>query len=152
AEYDPSIGVLTKHDPVMLMVARPSTFNSRAALDAGVTVSPSIRSTGPTMPPVTMTAISQGRSARRSGASGGSRPRKRRPKWTSPRPAPEPRYSKPASSQGSTSPTSSLAKGVLAPNRAAETRPRRAPGGIRGSGNRQLRKDRGSRNHEHGQV
>ena len=72
------------------MVARPSRFSNKDPEEALVCDRPNIRNRGPSMPPNTTTAASQGMSARRSGASGDGNSINGRTTWTiaSPRPAP----------------------------------------------------------------
>jgi hypothetical protein len=95
----------------MAIVARPSRSSSNAADESGVRTKPTISKSGPTTPPARTTKPSQGRSARRRGASGAGTPRIPRLRCMKP----EPRYSNPASSHASTpSPSNSFAKGVEA--------------------------------------
>jgi len=97
-------------------------LSRREPAEAGVTVRPHMSKAGPRMPPKGTIDASQGRSRARSGASERPRPSGRPPAATKARPAPEPRYSNPASSSGSAMPRSSFAIGVLAPNRNADLR------------------------------
>ena len=103
---------------VRVVWVRVTQFRSSETVEAGVTVSPVISRTGATTPPNATAPASQGRSARRNGASAARLvgvPSNRHRNS----PHPEPRYSSPARRTGSTRPTSSLANGVLAPNSAA---------------------------------
>ena len=100
-------------------VKRPSRLSSSADSAAPPRASADISKTGPITPPVTMAPTSHGTSRRPNDASGDRRPASLCKTRNSPSPAPEPRYRSPASSQGSTRPTSSLAEGALRPKRAA---------------------------------
>ena len=108
-----------KTTQAMAAVKTASRFNSRDALDPLVVIRPNIKATGPATPPKKMAPNNQGHSARVNPDACQPRSRTRR---MSVSPNPLPRYSNPASSTGGMFPTSSLAKGVLAPNRAAANR------------------------------
>src|SRR5450830_539379 len=97
-------------------VNTPSRLSSRDAAAALVLARPSISKVGPTTPPQPMAANSHGHARR-------ARPELCQP-WSrrtrkASKPTPLPKYNKPASSKADMSPTNCLAKGVLAPNRAA---------------------------------
>ncbi len=100
-------------------VNTPSRFSSKALLDAGVRFRPSIRKTGPAMPPAIAAPASHGMSFPLSPASFVSIEASLRQSIHIDNPMPEPRYSNPASMTGVISPSNSLAKGVLAPNKTA---------------------------------
>src|SRR5215208_1813307 len=112
----------------MAMVARLSRFSRSEAADAVVWLRPSIRNTGPRMPPNTTAPISQGRLPRSREASA--------LRWLAvvlsirnrESPIPEPIYKSPAKSQGSTLRSNCLENGTLAPNNTAETRANGTPG------------------------
>ena len=75
----------------MLMVARPSRFKRSAADIAFVRTSPSMRSSGPIMPPKRTTAANHGTSVERSGASGAGKSTAARPRRMIASPMPAPR-------------------------------------------------------------
>ena len=101
-------------------VRTPSKLSSNEAVVPGVEDNPVISKTGAMTPPKRMDPPSQGTSARINGASACEFFfRSERLPYHASKPLPEPKYKSPASSTGSTCPTSNFAKGVLAPNRPA---------------------------------
>jgi len=97
-------------------VSTASRLSSSEAVAPLVETRPTISTTGPITPPNRMAPSSHGHSerCRPDGFQPPSRATRNRLK-----PRPLPRYSSPANSTGGRSPTSSLASGVLAPNKAA---------------------------------
>ena len=87
---------------------------ARAYEDAGIAASPIINNTGPSTPPASTAPASQPASPARSLTAGLRQPCRNKAK-----PTPDPRYSRPASSQGLVSASSALAKGVPAPKSSA---------------------------------
>ncbi len=105
-------------------VSTPSTLRSKDAVAPDVSVRPHIRSAGPSIPPNSTAPRSHGMSffeIPTAGAWSGLS-QSCRMASNAPRPMPLPRYSSPANNNGGTSPTRSLAKGVLAPKRRAAAR------------------------------
>src|ERR1700687_4753219 len=101
-------------------VSADSRFRSKDAVDAGVVNKPDIKRMGPKIPPKRIAALSHAHSPRDGHTTGAAfRMTKTRSNCTMARPAPDPAYSKPARAIGCTSPSSSFANGVLAPNNAA---------------------------------
>ena len=104
-------------------VNTPSAFSRSEAPDAGMPVSPIIRSTGATMPPAKIAPENQNSSFE------GSRTAEARIRWRySVSPTPEPRYSNPANNHGFTASSSHFANGVPAPKSSAAPSAARTPG------------------------
>src|SRR5580704_16727879 len=110
------------------MVASPSRLRRSEPDAADVRASPSIRNSGPRIPPNATIAIIQGASARRNGASEFRTPSTKRVAWPIMRPPPAPKYRRPATSWGLLVSTSSFANGVEAPNRRADASASGTPG------------------------
>src|ERR1700730_10179278 len=101
-------------------VSADSRFRSKDAVDAAVVTKPDIRRMGPKIPPKRIAALSHAHSPRDGHTTGAAfRMTKTRSSWTMARPAPDPAYNRPARAIGRISPSSSFARGVLAPNNAA---------------------------------
>src|SRR3984893_3464498 len=97
-----------------------SRFRSKDAVDAAVVVKPDIKRMGPKIPPKRIAALSHAHSPRDGHTTGAAfRMTKTRSSCTMARPAPDPAYNRPARAIGCISPSSSFARGVLAPNNAA---------------------------------
>jgi hypothetical protein len=88
------------HSHAIAIVARPSRFKSKAALEADVYSRPNIRRTGPITPPLRTTSTSQGKSERRRGASAPEVPTTFRAACSRARPSPELKYRRPARTHG----------------------------------------------------
>ena len=90
------------------------------ALEAGVLARPHISSTGPTTPPARIAPASHGASGRVKAACGEPLgPHRARSQAYAASPSPDPTYSKPAISTGSTGGEIDFASGVLAPKSTA---------------------------------
>jgi hypothetical protein len=98
---------------------KPTSGDIDIAVDANTVCNPTISNTGPTMPPLSMASKSQRHSIALKETLDQPRSRTKR---ANPKPMPLPKYNRPPSSSGGTSPTNNLASGVLAPNNPAASK------------------------------